>query len=274
MKIFRHILLGLSLSMSCVSLAEVKVSDAFVTQELISEPKIRVLLLEESTTALIEAKGMHRVYGDGELLGAFGQGRRCAAHALYGGIRWGDNYPNVQHLKIEPMEADASLFVNGIQYQGAVHIHKTENHCIVVVNELTIEDYLKSVLSVKYLKEMDKEALSACVILERTALYEQLLANPLQQPWNIVAKDVNYAGYGVTRQAYGVEEAVDWTSRLVLDNPEGLIIDADGLLKENIDRFAIEGYNARQILEQFYKEADFVVIESWDNEAVSDHCLS
>ncbi|WP_415926568.1 SpoIID/LytB domain-containing protein [Chlamydia vaughanii] len=247
--------------------AEVKVSDTFMVQPVVSEPKIRVLLLEESTTALIEAKGAYRLYGDNVLLQSTAQGLRCAAHALYGGVRWGENFPGIQCLKIEPADNSASLFVNGLQYKGALYIHKTDKNCIVITNELTIEEYLKSILSTKYLRELDKEALSACVILERTALYERLLAKNPQNFWHVVASEDNYTGYGATKQFYGVEDAVDWTSRLIVDNPAGLIIDADGLLKANVDRLAVEGYNARQILEQFYKDADFVVIESWSDEA-------
>lgn len=261
---FRNILLWMFL-LSVASYAEVKVSDAFVAHT-IAEPKIRVLLLDDNTTALIEAKGGYRVYGDNLLLLTASQGQRCAAHALYGGIRWGDSFPDVHCLKIEPSDQTASLFVNGIQYQGALYVRKTQKNCITVVNEVTVEDYLKSTLSVKYLKELDKEALSACVILERTALYERLLAKEPQAFWHVTLDEDHYGGYGITRQSFGVEEAVDWTSRLVLDNPEGLTVDADALLKTNVDRFAIEGCNARQILEQFYKDADFVVIESWSEE--------
>ena len=134
------------------------------------------------------------------------------------------------------------------------------------MNELAVEDYLKSILSVKYLKELDKEALSACVILERTALYERLLAGNSNNFWHVNAQDDCYGGFGVTSQFYGVEEAVDWTSRLVLDNPEGLVFNADYLLQENVGRLAIEGYNARQILEKFYKDAELVVIESWEDD--------
>ncbi|WP_139414304.1 SpoIID/LytB domain-containing protein [Chlamydia abortus] len=267
MKILKYILLGLSFSMGIAGYTEVKVSDTFTVQPIVSEPKIRVLLLNESTTALIEAKGPYRLYGDNTLLQHSPHGLRCAAHALYGGVRWGENFPGVQCLKIEPIDDSASLFVNGLQYKGALYIHKTDKHCILVTNELTVEEYLKSILSTKYLKELDKEALSACVILERTALYERLLAKNPQDFWHVTGDEDNYCGYGATKQFYGVEEAVDWTSRLIVDNPEGLIIDADGLLKASVDRLAIEGYNARQILEKFYKNADFVVIESWNDEA-------
>lgn len=265
MKKLQHILLGIVFGVGVLGHAEIKVSDAFVVQEGMSQPKIRVLLLEERTVALIEAKGAHKIYGDGELLRTTTHGVRLAAHALYDGIRWGENFPGVSCLKIEPMNDSASLFVNGIQYKGAVYIQKTESRCIVVVNELSVEDYLKSVLSVKYLRELDKEALSACVILERTALYEKLLEKHPQSFWHVVAQEERYLGFGVTKQFYGVEEAVDWTSRLVLDNPEGLLLSADDLLKNNVDCLAIEGYNARQILEKFYADANFVVIEAWED---------
>ncbi|WP_201456839.1 SpoIID/LytB domain-containing protein [Chlamydia sp. 17-3921] len=266
MKRLKCVLIGLSLSMSVVGISEVKVSDTLIEQSVVSEPKVRVLLLNESTTALIEAKGPHRVYGDSIHKQTSTQGLRCAVHALYDGIRWGEQYPNVQCLKIEPLDDSASLFLNGIQYRGALYIHRTVDHCIMVSNEVTIEDYLKSVLSVKYLHELDKEALSACVILERTALYEKLLSRNLQNFWHLKADEEGYTGYGVTKQFYGVEEAVDWTARLVVDSPQGLFMDADSLLRANVEHFAVEGYNARQILEQFYKEAEFVVIESWNEE--------
>lgn len=267
MKKLRHALFSFICGLSMLGYAEVKVSDAFVAQEEVSQPKIRVLLLDERTTALVEAKGPHRIYGDNMLLRQVSHGSRLAAYALYGGIHWGENFANVECLKIEPVGDNASLFVNGIQYKGSVYIQQTSSRCIVVVNEVSIEDYLKSVLSVKYLKELDKEALSACVILERTALYEKLLEKHPQSFWHVSAQEERYFGFGVTKQLYGVEEAVDWTSRLVLDNPEGLVLDADALLQSNVDCLAIEGFNARQILEKFYTNADFVVIDAWNEDA-------
>lgn len=266
MRKLQHIILGLVLGLSCISHAEIKVSDAFVVQEKTTQPKIRVLLLEGKTVALIEAKGAHKIYGDGLLLRTATHGARLVTHALYDGIRWGDVYPEISCLKIEPADDSASLFVNGIQYKGAIYIHKDESRCITVVNEVSVEDYLKSVLSVKYLKELDKEALSACVILERTELYEKLLEKQPQSFWHVSADEERYLGFGVTKQFYGVEEAVDWTSRLVLDNPDGVLLTARDLLKKNVDCLAIEGYNARQILEKFYADANFVVIESWEED--------
>ena len=270
MKKLQYILLSLSLGMSVTGISEVRVSDTFIEQAVVSEPKVRVLLLDESTTALIEAKGPHRIYGDSIHKQTSSQGLRCAVHALYDGIHWGEQYSDVLCLKIEPLDGCASLFLNGIQYHGALYIHRTANHCIMVSNEVAIEDYLKSVLSIKYLRELDKEALSACVILERTALYEKLLATNPQNFWHLKADEEGYIGYGVTKQFYGVEEAVDWTARLVVDSPQGLFISADGLLRENVERLAVEGYNARQILEKFYKDAEFVVIESWNESLESD----
>lgn len=267
MKVLKYILCGIAFSMCISGYAEVKVSDSFVAQPAISEPKIRVLLLNESTTALIEAKNGYRLYGDNVLLQSAVQGMRCAAHALYGGVRWGETYPGLQCLKIEPLDDSASLFVNGLQYKGSIYIHRTDKNCIAITNELTIEEYLKSVLSMKYLTDLDKEALSACVILERTALYERLLAKDPGCFWHVTASEDRYTGYGATKQFYGVEEAVEWTARLVVDNPEGLVVDANGLLKANVNHLAVEGYNARQILEKFYEHADFVVIESWQDEA-------
>lgn len=266
MKKLRHAFFGFIFGLSVLGYAEVKVSDAFVAQEEVSQPKIRVLLLEERTTALIEAKGPHHIYGDNVLLRSHSRGSRLAVHALYDGIHWGENFANVECLKIEPVGDSATLFVNGIQYKGSVYIRQTGSRCIAVVNELSIEDYLKSVLSVRYLKELDKEALSACVILERTSLYEKLLEKHPQSFWHVSAQEEQYLGFGVTKQMYGVEEAVDWTSRLVLDNPEGLFMDADALLQSNVDCLAIEGFNARQILEKFYVNADFVVIDSWSED--------
>ncbi|WP_213318450.1 SpoIID/LytB domain-containing protein [Chlamydiifrater volucris] len=263
MRTLKHLVISLLLFSSQVLRAEITASDQFVKQGIDQEPKVRVLVVEESTTALVEAKGAHRVFGNGRILQTSFQGKRSAVHALYEGVRWGEEYPGVSCLKVEPLDEGASLFVNGIQYKGSVYIHKTGRGCIVVTNELTVEDYLKSVLSVKYLSPLDKEALSACVILERTALYEKLLSIGENCFWHLMASREGYGGYGVTRRSFGVEEAVDWTCRLVLDNEEGLSVDADALLKNGVEHLAVEGLNARQILEKFYPQADFVVIDSW-----------
>ncbi|MEG0287780.1 MAG: SpoIID/LytB domain-containing protein [Victivallaceae bacterium] len=247
--------------------SEITVTDSFCETSRKKDPILKVLLVENATTVLIESKGPYDLSGNGVYIGTYNQGKRANVHGLYGTLRWGEQLTESKHLVLTSTEEDGTLFVNGLQYKGSLHIYLAEdNLSLSVVNEISSEDFLRSVLSVKYLKAVPKEALSAFVILERTAFYERLLAQAsYDKLWHLRADQEGYLGYGVTKRFYGVEEAVDWTMRLILDNPVTLIEPKlKGEIEDKIIRLAAQGFNAKQILEVFYPEVEFMVIDGWD----------
>lgn len=246
--------------------AEITVSDSFCEEGQKQDPMVKVLLKEGVTTALVESRGAYDLSSNGVHIGSFVQGKRAAVHALYENLRWGEQVIKAQNFTITSKD-DGSLFVNGIQYKGVINVSRKDGEITLsIVNEVSVEEFLRSILSVKYLQVLSKEALSAFVILERTSFYERLLSKMSgNELWHVKAEEENYFGYGVTRRFFGVEEAVDWTTRLILDDGAPLMnFEIKDEISEKIVRLAGQGLNAKQILEIFWPAANFVVIDKWD----------
>lgn len=215
-------------------------------------PKIKVLLEKDAASAFLEAKGAYRVIrkDSGTLLSFGNFGKRFVVHALQDGLRWGEEYPDVYQITVVPAASDASLLINGIQYKGAVSIYHVKNNHITIVNEISIEDYLKSTLVVQYEASMPKEAMAALAIAARTEAYSKALQGETSpRPWDIGAQEAGYYGYGITQRKNGTEEAVDWTRFMVLES-----VKQSGpaqnvrLLPERASELAGKGYDAQRIL--------------------------
>lgn len=192
-------------------------------QSLPEGPKIKVLLEENANSAFLEVRGSYRVVrkDSGSLLSYGNSGKRFMVHALQYGLRWGEEYPDVYQISVVPTHRDTLVSVNGIQYKGAVSIYHVHNNKITIVNEVPIEDYLRSTLALQYDAPLHREALSALVIAARTKAYSQAIhGKSTSRPWEITAHEVGYYGHGVTQQKNGVEEAVDWTRFMVMESPK------------------------------------------------------
>jgi len=218
----------------------------------IEGPQIKVLLEADVTSALLEVRGGYRVErGDnGALLSSGKRAKRFRVHALQEGLRWGEEYPNIYHVVVRPTKQETDVYVNGIQYKGAVSVYYKSNQHITVVNEVGIEDFLKSVLSMQFDCPMSKEALSAMVIMARTEIYEQIKSGG--RLFHLTADEVNYLGYGVTRQGCGVDAAVDATKFMVVEHSYQENWDQSLLQAEQAEDLASHGLDASQILRTIY----------------------
>lgn len=218
-------------------------------------PKVRVLLAEEVISALVESKGAYKVINkaDGTILSTGSMGKRYGLHALPKGLRWGEEYPDVYQITIKPMNEETSLFVNGIQYKGAISIYHSSNHRITIVNEIPIEHFLLSVMSVKYDLPLAKEAIAALTILERSAIYAKAESNRATQVfYDYTKEELDYQGHGITKQFVGVDQAVQATRFMVVEGEKYV-----GLMPSirEVEELAHMGLDARQILRSCYPNA-------------------
>jgi hypothetical protein len=215
-------------------------------------PKIKVLLEKDVASAYLEAKGSYRVIrkDSGTVLSTGSVGKRFVAHALQDGLRWGEEYPDVYQICVIPTSSESLLYVNGIQYKGAISIYHVKENRITIVNEVSIESYLKSTLALQYEDVLLKEAMAALVIAARTEAYSRVLnAQSNTRPWDITASEANYYGCGVTQRENGVEEAVDWSRYMVLESlKHGGPLQNVRLDPEKADELAQKGLDAQKIL--------------------------
>lgn len=215
-------------------------------------PEVRVLLLQHEPTALIEAKGKFQVlnYTTGESLSS-SKGRKCfTMHAFPEGLRWGEEYPDCTVLLLKAQTEDSSLFVNGVQYRGNLYIVREKDQRLTVINEIDLEEYLRCVLSLSNVPQK-KESLAAWVILQRTAMH-RMVKNRYKQPYDVVASEVNYLGYGVVQKFNGVDQAVDNTRYMICDRD----VRMTDFAIEELDHYAKEGINAKEILHKFQPQLE------------------
>jgi stage II sporulation protein D len=197
------------------------VKSVFVTPEEVKPPSIRVLIARDADGALLEVKGPYNIYDPykNERLGTRFVGKSNLIQPLLGGLKWGEEFPGTYQLVIVPDNQDVTTVVDGIEYRGLIYVYDVGGN-ISIVNEVDIEDYVNSILSVQFTKPLAKEAMAAAAIAARTDAYHQALStsNPY---WQVDGKATDYLGVGVTQRANGVEQAVAETRYMVMSRTSG-----------------------------------------------------
>ncbi len=226
------------------------------SKSLPTGPRIKVLLEKDANSAFLEVRGPYRVVrkDSGSALSSGSVGKRYVVHALQDGLRWGEEYPDVYQISVIPTHPDTLVYVDGIQYKGAVSIYHVRDNRITVVNEVPIEDFLKSTLALQYDAPLNKEAMCALAIMARTEVYAKALnGKSSSRPWEITAQEAGYYGCGVAQQKNGVEEAVDWTRFMVLESSKsGGPAQSIRLARAKAEELASQGYDAKKILQSSF----------------------
>lgn len=222
----------------------------------IEGPKINVLLAKGITSALLEAKGSYQVIRKDtkKVLSSGTSGKRFMVHALQDGLRWGEEYPDVYQIEVVAQNPSTVFYLNGIQYQGSISIYHMPNNNISIINELPIENYVKSVLTLDYDKPLFDEAMAALAIAKRTEVYAHVMRTN-NRPWDIVAEEAGYFGFSVTHRHNGVEEAVDRTRFMILElTKEMMAAQTIDLTPQQAEKLAKEGLDARLILKNVFPD--------------------
>lgn len=192
--------------------------------ERIAEPmgprKIQVLLEKESAGALLEVKGPYYLFNphDGSRIASGLLGKRFMIHEMENGLKWGEEFPGIHQLYIKPRSNETTIFVNGIQYSGAVAIYGIAG-TVNIVNELDVEDYVKSVLTTQFSASLEPEVMSALAIIARTDAYYHATKGS-DSFWHIAAEEARFQGSGLVVHNSVIDRVVDSTRHLILVHPE------------------------------------------------------
>lgn len=183
---------------------------------------VKVLLQQQAPELVLEAKGQHDIYNpfDGTLISRNTFSRKhTLAQDYYGNpgdqqpcIKWGEKFPHRQ-LRFVPRDSQSAILVNGIQYRGCIEVFMNDGK-FNVINEVDVESYLKSTLSVAFPQSLPEEALNAIAIVARTHAYFLGEKQP-QAFWHVTAHDVGYQGAAFLPKSH-VEKAVENTRHAVL----------------------------------------------------------
>lgn len=190
----------------------------------ISEPmapkNIQVLLEKDATEALLEVKGPYYIINphDKIRIASGLLGKRFIVHELESGLKWGEEFPSIHQIYIQPRSEETSIFVNGIQYDGAIAIYGVAG-MINIVNEVDIERYVKGILSPQFSTVSESEVLSALAILTRTDAYYRTTRHS-NSFWHVSAQEAGYLGSALTVENSPIQRAVDSTRHLILVHSE------------------------------------------------------
>lgn len=200
-------------------------ADETTAYERIADPvaprNIQVLLEKEADGALLEVKGPYYIFNpyDGSRVSSGLLGKRFMIHETENGLKWGEEFPGIHQIYIKPRSSDTSIFINGIQYAGAVAIYGVAS-TINLVNDLDIESYIKATLAAQFTAPLEPEVMSALAILARTDAYYHATRASQNSFWHISAQDVNYQGCALVIAHSPIDRAVDSTRHLILVHPE------------------------------------------------------
>lgn len=176
---------------------------------------LKVLLMKQVPELTLEVKGRHYIYNpfDGTEISWGILSKRFPIKAESYGIHWGDKFPGSYQLRFVPGDSQSAILVNGIQYHGCVEVYLTDGK-FNVINEVDVENYLKSTLSSEFASPLSDEVMSAISIVARTNSYFIGQRNK-HAFWHVAADDVGYKGAAVLPKPH-VQRAVDSTYHAIL----------------------------------------------------------
>lgn len=188
--------------------------------DLTSPRTIQVLLEKDVTEALLEVRGPYAIHNpaDGNKVTSGLLGKRFMIHELLSGLKWGEEFPGIHQFYITPRSSETEIFINGIQYAGAVSIYGI-NGSINIINEVDIESYVKSILSTQFTYPLDKEVMAALAILTRTDAYYHAMKSS-DSFWHVIAEEVGYQGSALVVDTSPLTKAIESTKHLVLVHPQ------------------------------------------------------
>lgn len=252
--------------------------NAFVNEK----PKpstIKVLVAHDKDALTIEVKGRYNIFDPFKetRLGTRFTGKSSVMEPMPGGLKWGEEFPGVYQIQIIPDNPQTSTLVDGIEYRGSIYVYDIGGR-LSVVNEVNIEDYLHSLLSLDIDDPLAEEAVAATVIAARTHVYYQA-TSAKNQFWHVNGRSEGYIGYAVIKRPSGIEKAIDDTKNMVLSRTgayEGMITPfaisivhtGESSANRQVATFSLEeantmakkGKNAAQILRKAFPNATIELI--------------
>lgn len=156
---------------------------------------IRVAVVREDPQVALQIYGRFKLLAlhTGEPIQEGRRLHQVAVRALPQGLALGEDILPFFGVRIEP-ESDAAISLNGKRLRGVIEIVRQNNLTLLVVNYVSLEDYLRGVLSKEAPDYWPPEALKAIAIAARTyALYQRFTKEQVDYD---VTGDVMSQDYG------------------------------------------------------------------------------
>lgn len=207
---------------------------------------IKILIQRKAPESLIEVKGRYQVFNplNGNQITSGIMSKRYTVSAEEYGMKWGEKFPGIHQIRIVPGDSQSTILVNGIQYKGAIEVYEIEGK-INVVNEVDIENYLKSTLTAQFPSFVEDEVMRALAVIARTNAY-YLASKNKNAFWHIDAEEARYQGCALTSSKIHVDRAIETTRHAIMTfqnapfaatwtkNSAGTTVDFAAIFRKNI----------------------------------------
>ncbi len=177
---------------------------------------VKVLIHSQLPELLLEIKGGYSIYNpldNSRIAWSFFSTREKVTVDPHG-IRWGDISSGFYQLRFVPSNSEGSVLINGIQYKGSVEIYQREGK-FSVVNQISIEDYLKAALAAEFPNPLHPEVMDALAILFRTQAY-YLATNHKETFWHYTLDQNRYYSVASIIPPH-IKKAVEMTEGAILN---------------------------------------------------------
>lgn len=236
---------------------------------------MKILILHDKPGVVLEVKGKYQIFdpNTSELLSSRFTGKRKYIQPMRDGIKWGEEFPGVFQIMISPDDKGTTI-VDGIEYKGHIYVYDIGGS-ISIVNEITFDEYVKTVLSSKLPQPLPEEALAALAIAVRTNAY-YLQQNSRSNFWSVDAKQIGYHGYALSNPSSLIEQAVKLTHNMVMSESAHTFLTqwdivettlstaqpvASKITLEQAAMFAHQGDHAAQILRKAFPNAQVDLVK-------------
>jgi len=225
---------------------------------------MKVLVASDQQSLLIEVPGAHNIYDPytgKKLESAFARSSYQMV-PTEDGVKWGQTFPGIYQIMLVPDSQYVPVVVNGIPYGGVVLFYQAENR-LAVVNWVSLEDFVSSLLSTRLLPSRDaqKEALAVYAILARSLAYAKLLQHE-NQLWDCKAEDFGYQGRSSVRNDDAFVQAIQSSKDVIVtrdqqgQDPYSQPIEEifQRLPYQRLQELSERGQNAKDMLHRFYPD--------------------
>ena len=177
---------------------------------------IRILLKKDASEALLEVKGGYYIHNpyDGSRISSGMFGKRFLVRASKDGLKWGESFPGIHQIAIVPKSNDTSILLDGIQYDGIIAVYKVGKK-LHIVNEVSVESFLKATLSSQFTYPYEMEVMSAIAIAARTTAYFHVNKNP-ETFWHVGKDEYQYYGSALVIPDSSIVKAIDATRDMIM----------------------------------------------------------
>lgn len=217
---YARILMFLLMLVPCIAPLEAglvdKIQNMFTKEPLPTPPSVKILLVNDQESIILEVKGRYRIYDPrtGQHIVSRLVGKRRLLQGTHDGIRWGEEFPGIHQLAIVPSDPNTTTIVDGVEYKGEIYVYDIGG-TISVVNHLDIEDYLYTLLAPYAGENLPQELWNALAITYRSFAYYQ--AEHSKTPyWDVDAQKVGYNGFASTKRPKPMETAINETHYMIL----------------------------------------------------------